>query len=99
MKSEFDVWLAVCAGIVIGAMAHFGRLMSDNNMPEPKAVLGFLMQLGLVALLAATAVEQFQIKSSLMQALTAAIFAIAANELVTWLKQRAVKMAERMVDK
>lgn len=99
MKSDIDVWIAVVIGVVIGAMAHFGRLISDENLPTWHVIIGFMMQLGLIALVAASAVEQFQIKSSLMQSLTAAVFAIAANEIITWLKSRAVDVAKKVIDK
>lgn len=83
-------------GVIIGALAHFGQLISRGQWPSPGRVVGFVMQLGLIALIAAAFTEQAGIKSDLLRSLTASVLTVAANEVVNWCRARGLLMAKRL---
>lgn len=89
MRSWIVQYQAILIGIVIGASAHFGRLINDHGWPSFPQIVGYLMQLGLVALVAAGITEQFHIQTATMQSVTAAIMAIAAHEVLKWARENA----------
>ncbi len=76
-------------GVAVGAMAHFGRIISENGWPTSREVVGFVMQLGFVALVAALLTEQMQVSSELMRSVTASILTVAANETLRWAQGKA----------
>lgn len=83
-------------GVAVGALAHFGQLISRGQMPPPSRVFGFIMQLGLIALVAAAFTEQAGIKSDLLRSLTASVLTVAANEVVNWLRARGLLIARQL---
>lgn len=83
-------------GVIVGALAHFGQLISRGQLPPPSRVFGFIMQLGLIALVAAAFTETAGIKSDLLRSLTASVLTVAANEVVNWLRSRGLLIARRL---
>lgn len=89
IKDFLSQFGAILAGVFIGAFAHFGNTIMKDGWPEPRKVIGFAMQLGLVALVAAVIAERMGITSDLMRSLTASILTVATNEVVSWARSRA----------
>ena len=83
-------------GVVVGALAHFGHLIARGQLPPPSRVFGFIMQLGLIALVAAAFTETAGIKSDLLRSLTASVLTVAANEVVNWMRSRAAGVVHRL---
>lgn len=83
-------------GVLVGALAHFGQLISRGQLPSPSRVFGFIMQLGLIALVAAAFTEEAGIKSDLLRSLTASVLTVAANEVVNWCRARGLLIAKRL---
>lgn len=80
---------AIIFGVIVGALAHFGRTISDQGWPQPRKVIGFLMQLGLIALVAAVITDRLGMTSDLMKSLTSSVLTVATNEVVSWARARA----------
>jgi len=85
--NAFENYISIGVGLLIGALAHFGFHLSSGTMPSGKAVLGFLMQLALIGLLAVVANKQLTITDSDMRALTTAVLAISAQEVIRYIKK------------
>ena len=77
---------AIIIGVAMGAMAHFGRIIQMEGWPSLRGVVGFIMQLGFVAIAAASATEYLEVSSDLMRSLTASVLTVAANEVVNWFR-------------
>lgn len=95
---EGEKLIPIVIGVAVGALAHFGRMISESGCPAPKTVIGFVMQLGLVALVAAVIAERMQFESDLIKCLTAAVLTIATNEVVNWLRDRAKRVMDKGLD-
>lgn len=80
-------YMAIGFGLVIGAIAHFGTRIANDDRIGWRQVIGFAMQLGLIGLVAVVSTKQFGITDDDMRALATAILAISANEVVQWLKR------------
>lgn len=83
-------------GVLVGAMAHFGQLIARGEFPPLSRVVGFIMQLGLIALLAAVLTQELGVKDDLLRTLTASVLTVAANEVVNWLRARGLLVAQRL---
>jgi hypothetical protein len=90
--NSFAEYLPVAVGMFFGALAHFGEYIERHGWPSMRAILGFLMQQGLVALAAVFVIRQMGIKEADYQAFMCAIFAVSSNEIIRWArsKQRSV---------
>lgn len=77
---------AVIFGLVIGTLAHFGRLLADGNMPSWGQAIGYLMQLGFIGIVAVVSTRVLNITDSDMRALATAILAISAQEVIRYMK-------------
>lgn len=90
---------AVIFGLIVGAVAHFGRLFMEHTPPTGLQALGYVMQLGMVGLAAAASVTYLDIQDPLIHAMTAAMFALTAQEVVNWFKKKGFKvLLERVFD-
>lgn len=89
MKELLHEYSAIIVGLIIGSMTHFGRLVSEGKMPTMPQAIGFLMQLGLVGLLAAVATKHLGITDADLRSLTTAILAVSTQEVVQFIKKRA----------
>jgi len=88
MLELFGGYGAIIAGLIIGSVAHFGRMLAEGRMPSLLQTIGYLMQLGLIGLVASVATRYLGIVDSDARALTTAIFAISAQEVIHFLKKR-----------
>lgn len=79
---------AVIFGLVVGTVAHFGRLLSDGQVPTWTQALGYFMQLGLIGLVAVVATKMLGLTDADTRALATAILAISTQEVVRYLKAR-----------
>lgn len=97
MKESFlSQFGAILIGTFIGALAHFGNHIMKDGWPAPRQVVGFVMQLGLVALVAAVVADRMSIDSDLMRSLTASVLTVATNEVVSWARARAKNVLKAM---
>lgn len=92
---EFSDWFskygAIIIGLVVGALAHLGRLIGDEKMPTIKQFLGYMMQLGLIGLIAVYVTKTLSIDDNDTRALVTALFAISAQEVVQAAKKHGWK--------
>jgi hypothetical protein len=79
--------IATMFGLAAGSIAHFGRKISDGQDISLKHVLGYIMQLGLIGIVATVSTRWFGITDNDLRALLAAILAVSANEIIAWIKQ------------
>ena len=94
MKDFLAGYGAIIIGVIIGAMAHFGRIITDHGWPGLRQVIGFVMQLGLVALIAALLTQQLGVDDDLMRSATASVLTVATNEVLRWARLKAAKMLD-----
>jgi len=91
---NFD-WLenyaAVLFGLVAGTIAHFGSRFTKGEIPSAVYVIGFVMQLAVVGLFAASFIEWLELGQSVFSATITCIFAISSHEVVEWIKEQGVK--------
>lgn len=83
----FHDYVAILIGLAAGAIAHFGRMMSQGVSITWRQCIGYLMQLGLVGIAAAFLTRVIGIESADFRALTAGIMAVSANEFIQWAKR------------
>lgn len=91
----FADYFSILLGLFFGTLAHFGRLLSGGEVPTFKQSLGFIMQLGLVGIVAAVATRKLGINDNDMRALTTALLAISAQEVIQFLKNNGWKAFAR----
>lgn len=84
-------YVSILIGLFFGTLAHFGRLLSGGRMPTKWQSVGFMMQLGLVGIVAAVATRKLGINDDDMRALTTALLAISAQEVIQFLKNNGWK--------
>lgn len=77
---------AVIFGLVIGTMAHFGRLLADGELPTWAQAIGYVMQLGLIGLFAVVSTRKMGILDNDIRAMATAVLAISAQEIIRYLK-------------
>lgn len=92
MKEDIGQFGAVIFGVAVGALAHFGRTINDEGWPQPRKVIGFSLQLALIALVAAAVSERLGITSDLMRSLTASLLTVSTNEVIAWARSRAKRI-------
>lgn len=88
MKDIFGEYGAIAIGLLIGSIAHFGRLLQEGRMPTSLQAIGFLMQLGVVGLLAVAITKHLGIVDADYRALSTAILALSTQEVVQFIKKR-----------
>lgn len=74
---------------MIGSAAHLGKLLTEGRVPSWLQVIGYLLQLGLVGLVCAVVSRKVGIHDPDIRALSAAILALSANEVVQFIKKKA----------
>ena len=88
---KFVEWLhdygAIGFGLFLGAVAHIGRKLTEKESLTPREVVGYVMQLGVVGLIASVSTKQMGIVDGDMRALVTAILAISAQEVLQYLKK------------
>lgn len=88
VRELFGDYSAILGGLLVGAMAHFGKLVAEGKMPTVLQAIGYLMQLALVGLVSAVLTKKFGLVDADTRALTTAILALSTNEVVQFLKRR-----------
>lgn len=93
MKPDFisallQEWGAILFGLAVGALAHFGRKLMVGIRPSAPQVFGYLMQLGVIGLVASVSTRLLSITNQDMRALATAILAISAQEVLQALKRQ-----------
>lgn len=78
---------AIIFGLVIGTVAHFGRKLTEGERITLPQTLGFLMQLGIVGLVASVATRELHVVDQDMRALATAVLAISTQEVLQFLKR------------
>lgn len=84
---------SIFLGLVIGTLAHFGRVISSGDLPTWSHVIGFIMQLGFIGIVAAVATSKLGITDDDMRALTTAVLAISAQEVIQYVKRSGWRIA------
>ena len=98
MKVEEEM-IPIAVGLFLGTLAHFGRrLASDEPRPKIWQVIGYLMQLGLIGLVAMVSTRALDITSGDARALATAVLAISAQEVITYLKRTGWKAMLRATE-
>lgn len=77
----------ILLGLALGSLAHFGRLLSGGEVPTVQHVIGFLMQLGLIGVVASVATRSINVVDPDVRALCAALLAVSAQEVIQYLKR------------
>ena len=88
---------SILLGLIVGTLAHFGRMLSANTMPTLREAAGFVLQLALVGLLSAVATKQLGIHEADYRALVTAILAVSTNEVLGYLRENGWLMFARSV--
>lgn len=87
MKHIIADYAAIVFGLFVGTMAHFGRLLSSGEIFTFKQALGFLLQLAFIGVLASVATSKIGITDDDMRALTTAILAVSAQEVMQFMRR------------
>ena len=80
-------YTSVAVGLVIGTLAHFGRLFANGTMPTLGQAAGFIMQLGMIGIISIVTIGYFGIDNPDTQTFATAILAVSAQEVVEFLKK------------
>ena len=90
-EDERVLWdyMAIGVGLMIGSAAHLGKLLIEGRIPSWLQVIGYSLQLGLVGLVCAVVSREVGIHDPDIRALSAAILALSANEVVQFIKKKA----------
>ncbi|MGB1425603.1 MAG: hypothetical protein ACPG6T_03900 [Paracoccaceae bacterium] len=87
LKQFFASYGSVVFGLIIGALAHIGRLMSEHKIPTFIQITGYTLQLGLIGLIAVNATKFLGISEDDTRALATALLAISTQEVVQAVKR------------
>lgn len=87
MKHWIAEYFAIVFGLLVGTMAHFGRLLSSGEMFTARQAAGFILQLAFIGVLASVATNKLGITDDDMRALTTAILAISAQEVIQYMRR------------
>ena len=80
---------AVALGLLAGRLAKFGRMMATGKQISVRHIVGHLMMMVMVGIVATVAIEVAGITDPGSIAFTAAVFAIAASDVIQWAASRA----------
>lgn len=86
-----EKYFPILFGLFVGAMSHLGRSIGDGEMPSAKEMIGYVMQLGLMGLLALVTTKLLGIEEPDIMALVTAIFAISTRDIFQVLKKHGIK--------
>ena len=85
--NDTSEWVSIAVGLLVGTLAHFGRLIANGVAPTWSSVVGFLMQLGFIGIVAMVVTSKLGITDVDVRALTTAILAISAQEVIQYMKR------------
>lgn len=81
----------VLVGLLVGSAAKFGRMMALGQKIRTAQVVGHLLMMGMVGVAATFATDMAGISDPNARTFAAAVFAIAATDVIQWLASRAWK--------
>lgn len=79
---------AIIFGLAIGAIAHVGRKLTEGEQITAMQLIGYMMQLGVIGLIASVSTRELEITDSDMRALVTAVLAISAQEVMQAIKRK-----------
>ena len=88
MRDLMNDYGAIAVGLVIGSLAHFGRLFQEGRVPTPVQAIGYLMQLGVIGLIAVALTKNLGIVDADYRAMSTAMLALSTQEVVQFIKKR-----------
>lgn len=83
----FHRYGSIVFGLMIGAITHIGRLLGESSIPSIQHLLGYVMQLGMIGLVAVVATKFLGVEDADVRALVTAILAVSAQEVVTAIRR------------
>lgn len=86
----------IVIGVLAGMAARIGRMIQEDGWPSMRSLFGFVMQLGVIMLVAAAAVDVSGIISPIRAALLASILTMASNETIAALRAKASALVEKV---
>lgn len=89
MRDFISDYLAIGIGLMIGSAAHLGRMLTEGKVPSWFQLVGYLMQLGLIGLVASVVTKEVGMTDPDFRAMTAATLALSAHEVIQFLKRKA----------
>lgn len=96
MDVNDDKIAPIIIGVVAGMAARIGRMIQEEGWPTTRTLFGFLMQLGVIMLLAAVAVDVTGVTSPVRAALVASVLTMASNETLALLRAKAAALVEKV---
>lgn len=91
-------WIPILAGVLMGACAHLGKTILNSGWPSFKEFAGYVLQLGMIGLIAAYGASLLKLEEDLAQSVLAAVLALAANEVITLAKGQGKKFFRAMFE-
>ena len=79
--------MPVIFGTVLGTVAHFGNMLLSGRIPTLLQVAGFIMQLGLIVVVAALVTEFFTVANDTYKMAVSGALAVSAHEVIGFLKK------------
>jgi hypothetical protein len=86
----------IVVGVLAGMAARLGRMIQEDGWPSCRSMLGFVMQLGVIMLVAAVAVDVMGVTSPIRAALVASVLTMASNETLAMLRAKAASIVEKV---
>lgn len=83
--------IEVIIGAALGTLAHFGNQLIEGESPRLIYVVGYLMQLGLIIVIATTITEAMEIQNDTYKVGVGGTLALAAQEIIKFTKERGWK--------
>ena len=96
MDVNDDKIAPIVVGVMAGMAARMGRMIQEEGWPTWRSLLGFMMQLGVIMLAAASVVEVMGVVNPIRAALVASVLTMASNETIALLRAKAVAMVEKV---
>ena len=80
---------AVALGLLAGSLAKFGRMLATGKQISARHIVGHLMMMLVVGIVATVMTDAAGISDPNSRAFAAAVFAIAASDVIQWAGSRA----------
>ena len=87
MNDWLQEHIPVLVGLVVGTLAHFGRIIKDGGTLTIAHVVGHIFQLGFIGVFAAVTINLLGITGETNQIMVASVFAVSAQEVIQWVKR------------
>ncbi len=97
MDVNDDKIAPIVVGVVAGMAARIGRMIQEEGWPSCRSLLGFMLQLGVIMLVAAVAVDVTGVTSPIRAALVASVLTMASNETIAMLRAKASSIVDKTI--